>query len=162
MPLNPEQVMGVVRQGYSIVCATCLKFWRGRDAGLHGCSVKCTGPIGGDNFPEYEGELPDLMRFCFVCGRGSFYALQVADRERRVGVCKAHLTHLHELVPKGGGVPDGSIYASRGGSMVRVERIIHKPKTLIAAMKEQQDAWDEEDKHIAEKLGIDPDKGLAS
>jgi len=157
MPLTPDMIMGEVRKGLSAVCATCNHWWHGKSVGLDGCGKSCSGPISGDNFPEYEGILPDLVRFCFVCGRDSFYALQVGQKRKRVGVCEAHIHHLNELVPKGGIVQEGRLYAARNGSLIRVERIVRKPNTLVKAIMDQEKAWEEEDRHNAEKMGIDPD-----
>ena len=162
MPLDPKGVEAEMRRGLSIVCATCRKYWRAKDAGLAGCGEKCFGPISGGNFAEYDGELPDLERWCFVCGADSVYALQVGQEKRRVGVCQAHLTHLHELAAKDGLVrPGGQLYAARGGSMIRVERLIAKPpKTLASAIAATEEEWEEEDQYLAEKHGIDPDQAL--
>lgn len=157
MPLDPDQVLAAMKQGFSPVCATCRHYWRGKSAGLAGCGKDCVGPISGGNFPEYDGELPDLVRFCFACGRDSEYALQVGQLEKRVGVCEAHLSHLTDLVPKSGIVQAGQVYAVRGGAFVRVERIVRKPNSLVKTMYDTEKAWAEEDRHNAERLGIDPD-----
>ena len=156
--MDPKQVEAEIRRGLSIVCATCRKYWRGKDLGLGGCGLTdCFGPIKGGSFEQYEGDLPDLTRWCFVCGRDSFYALQTEHSERRIGVCKAHLSHLHELVPKDGIVQEGQMFAARNGSMVRVSRLVQRPKTLFETMVDQEKEWQAEDQKIAEELGIDPD-----
>ena len=160
--MDANNVARAVQQGYSIVCATCRKLWRGKDAGFDGCLAKCTGPIGGDTFPEYDGDMPDMVRWCFVCGCDSDYALQVGQKPRRVGVCKVHLTHLHELVPADGIVPDGQLYAVRNGGMVRVERILRKPATLAQEIVKQELAWAEEDRKLSEELGLDPDSPVGN
>jgi hypothetical protein len=163
MPLDPNKVMGAVQKGLSIVCATCRHYWRAKDAGLDGCGKTCAGPISGDNFPLYDGELPDLLRFCFVCGRDSEHALQIGQKPKKVGVCAVHLNFLTELLPKDAAPQLGPVYASKGTEMLRVERIVRKPeKTLVGQMIEQEKAWQEEDRFNAEKLGIDPDTTVES
>lgn len=162
MPLDTDLIAGEIKRGLSIVCATCRKYWKGKDAGLAGCGVSCCGPIGGKDFPEYDGDLPDLTRWCFVCGEDSYYALQVGQSERRVGVCQVHVSHLHEMVPKDGIVSEGQLFAARNGSMVSVSRLVQRPKTLFQTMAEQEQEWQEEDKKVAEALGIDPDNPISS
>lgn len=160
--MDSKRIETEIKRGLSVVCATCRKYWRGKDLGLKGCGEDCFGPIKGGSFPQYDGALPDLMRWCFVCGQDSFYALQMEHSERRVGVCKTHLPHLHDLVPQDGIVQEGQLFAARNGSMVRVSRIVQRSKTLFETMADQEKTWRAEDEKVAEELGIDPDHPLSS
>lgn len=162
MPLDSDLIAAEIKLGLSIICSTCRKYWKGKDAGLAGCGVNCGGPISGKDFSEYDGDLPDLIQWCFVCGADSYYALQVGQSERRIGVCQTHVSHLHEMVPKDGVVTEGQLFAARNGSMVSVSRLVQKPKTLLQTMAEQEKQWQDEDKKVAEALGIDPDNSLPS
>jgi hypothetical protein len=66
------------------------------------------------------------------------------------------------MVPKDGIVSEGQLFAARNGSMVSVSRLVQRPKTLFQTMAEQEQEWQEEDKKVAEALGIDPDNPISS
>jgi len=66
------------------------------------------------------------------------------------------------MVPRDGVVAEGELFAARNGSMVSVSRLVQKPKTLLQTMVDQERQWQEEDKKVAEALGIDPDNPLQS
>ena len=90
--------------GLSAVCATCRKYWEGRDKGLPGtrCTSRsrCGSPLAGDDFHEYDGLMGTALdSWCFVCGVKSDYGVRVKGHVRVIGICKAHLPMLRELRP---------------------------------------------------------------
>lgn len=88
-----------------VICATCNKYWQARDRGLPEpqCLAvdNCTSPIGGGNFHEYEGPIPDFRIWCFVCGSSCSKYIFVKGKQRIFGICDLHLEDAKTLVPVG-------------------------------------------------------------
>jgi hypothetical protein len=130
MPLDTRRVAEAARSGLSIVCATCQRYWEGRDLGRDSCNQPdCGGPVLGRDFPKYVGELPDLQRWCFACGRDSDFSIKVPQGVHSVGVCKEHVRLLQDLVPA---TPvDGKLILQTGGKFVTLEQIREPTKPTL-------------------------------
>lgn len=138
--MDPARVGVAVSRGVSIVCATCKRYWEGREKGLPEpkCTTKssCGSPFAGMTFPQYDGPITDFARWCFVCGTTSDYGVRVQDSDRTIGMCRDHIRMLEELEPVGvNGKPVKEIVSSEGS--VPRNRIfkVHK-KTLSEAIAE--------------------------
>lgn len=108
MALDPLRVALAVKSGLSVVCATCTKYWEGRDRGLPDpqCTsiTNCGSPLAGDDFHDYTGPMGgNLSDWCFVCGSLSTHGVRIRKkvRSRTVGVCDEHLPYLVQLEPVG-------------------------------------------------------------
>jgi hypothetical protein len=101
--VNPAKVGLAVQGGLSVVCATCVMYWRARDVGLPepACLAKdgCGSPLKGGDFHEYSGPMTDFGRWCFVCGTDAAYGIRVQGKTRTIGMCGDHLRYLTELRP---------------------------------------------------------------
>lgn len=102
--LDPVKIaQAVEKYKLPVVCASCTKYWKARDRGLpepQCASVDgCASPIGGGNFHEYEGPIPDFKIWCFVCGAGCNKFIFVKGKERTFGICDEHLEDAKSLAP---------------------------------------------------------------
>ncbi len=102
--IDPIKVaMAVEKQGLSVVCATCTKYWKGREKGLPEpqCTAidGCGSPIGGGTFHEYQGPIPDFKVWCFVCGAAPDKFMFIAGNPMLFGICNTHLEDAKSLVP---------------------------------------------------------------
>lgn len=101
--MNVARIGLAVQSGVSIVCATCKKYWEGREKGLPEprCTVvlPCGSPFAALTFPEYDGPISDFTRWCFVCGARATKGVKVREEPRVVGMCDAHVRLLGELEP---------------------------------------------------------------
>jgi len=92
-----------VKGGLSIVCATCRKYWEGRNRELPDpkCTAArpCGSPFANMIFPEYEGPIKDFTRWCFVCGNKPKYGIKVRDERRILALCERHIYMLGETTP---------------------------------------------------------------
>jgi len=94
-----EEVQKLVSEGVSFVCAMCENWWWSHDRGLDMCKAgilgkECSGPIGGNCYPEYLGPLSsNLVNVCFRCGAQSIAAVEVFGKGM-CGVCKEHIEML--------------------------------------------------------------------
>lgn len=133
MPLDPHLVEAAVRSGLSSVCATCRKYWEGRDKGLPEpqCTAvtKCGSPLAGDDFHEYDGPITEFDRWCFVCAEPSKYGIKVKDRKRVIGVCVKHIKLLADLKPIGAEVLSNVLKSS--GASFRPEEVLPKPRPSL-------------------------------
>lgn len=125
MPLDPVRVGLAVQSGVSIVCATCQKYWQGRDKGLPGaeCTATkpCGSPLAGGEFSEYVGPITVFDRWCFVCGDSATHGVRIAGKTRTFGMCDDHVQWLHQLAPVDVDGPE-------------LEREVHRPDgSLVAA-----------------------------
>ena len=102
MALNPAKVALAVQQGLSTVCASCHRYWEGRDRGLPGdaCTARkpCASPLEGSDYPEYVGELRDFSRWCFICGEPPSCLISARGSPKPFGVCSRHRSLLPKLV----------------------------------------------------------------
>lgn len=99
MPMDPVSVAAAVSEGYSPICATCEHFWNARDRGLSICGMRCGGPLGGLDFPEYKGPMTAerMAQWCFMCAREASYGVRVLGTGRVFGVCQEHLEAVATL-----------------------------------------------------------------
>jgi len=92
-----------VQGGLSVVCATCHRYWEGRDRGLLGdqCTSRtpCGSPLSGDDFHEYAGPMTAFDQWCFVCGDSPACVIAKPSSSRRFGVCEKHKRMLPTLKP---------------------------------------------------------------
>jgi len=106
---DPKQLMA---EGFSHTCSMCLKLWRSIDAGNSTCEAgltgnECRGPMGGMDFPQYEGPLTTQLRTttCFRCGIEAEFGLKVGGSESIIGVCGEHFDEFNlwrrSVEPKG-------------------------------------------------------------
>lgn len=96
----------LMKDGYSFVCAHCVKLWKAKESSFDGCGSflingsECGGPLVGKVFPYYEGELKGyLVKFCFVCGEEPDAVLEVNNGF--LGVCDEHINVLHDFSKPG-------------------------------------------------------------
>jgi len=101
--MNEFEVMAAIHGGVSAVCATCKKYWKGRELGLPGdtCTSKtgCGSPFANDDFHDYEGPMTDFSRFCWVCAGESEHRVRSAVKSRVFGLCAEHVSMMEELEP---------------------------------------------------------------
>lgn len=148
MPLDPHLVEAAVKSGLSSVCATCSKYWAGREKGLPEprctAATKCGSPLAGDDFHEYDGPMRELDRWCFVCAQPSKYGLKVRDGKRLVGVCAEHVRLLAELKPIDAAVLSPVLLSS--GRSLRPEEVLpkHKP-SLTQAIAAAEKSFESKD-----------------
>ena len=148
MPLDPQLVEAAVRSGLSSVCATCTKYWAGREKGLPEprCTAvtKCGSPLAGDDFHEYDGPLREFDRWCFVCAEDSKYGITVQGRKRVVGVCGKHVRLLADLKPVDAAVLSPLLH-SASGQTLRPEDVLPKPKpSLMQAIAEAEKSFEKD------------------
>jgi hypothetical protein len=146
--VTPEKIRKAMESGLAMVCATCVKYWRGQDSplALGKCTARgtCGSPIGGDAFSEYEGPLTKdkFLEWCFVCAAESDYAVRVRGKERLVGICKAHVHLLHELVPKSREANPEELLIKDGGTLLTLTELTGpRRKTLLQAMVDTEREW---------------------
>lgn len=103
MPMNHVKIALAVQSGLSTVCATCQRYWEGRDGGLPGdrCTAKkaCGSPLIGDDFSSYEGPMSAFDQWCFVCGDTPAAVIAKPGSSRRFGVCERHKQALPTMTP---------------------------------------------------------------
>lgn len=148
MPLDPLLIDAAVRGGLSAVCATCSKYWEGRDKGLPEptCTAKgrCGSPLAGDDFREYDGPMVAFERYCFVCAENSRYGVRVRGRPRTIGVCEKHISMLTTLRPVSGPAASMVVQGS-DGKQARPEEVVPEPKkTLFQTIAETEKQFEGE------------------
>lgn len=147
MPLDPHLVEAAVKSGLSSVCATCRKYWEGREKGLPEprCTAvtKCGSPLAGDDFHEYDGPIREFDRWCFVCAQPSKYGITVRDRKRVVGVCETHVRVLADLKPVDVSVME-PLLRSASGAVLRPEDVLPKQKpSLMQAIADAEKSFED-------------------
>ena len=148
--MDPVKIGLAVQGGLSVVCSTCKKYWGARDRNIPGdtCLAKrgCSGPVGGGDFPEYDGPVSDLSRWCFKCGADSKYGVQVTGRSRVIGVCEEHVNMLAELKPMGQpGIHPKFAIRSKNGSLTVREILGPETKSLFRAISEVERQFKKDD-----------------
>ena len=141
-----------VQSGVSPVCATCSRYWEGRERGLPDpqCTeAGCGGPFAGLTFPKYAGPITDFTKWCFVCSAMATKAVKVGGKPRLIGMCDTHLPMLGKVAPvglkvNGNGAVD--ILDARLGQMTPEQFFGPPKKSLVDAMVETETEWAEEDK----------------
>lgn len=104
MPIDLFKARLEVLQGTSAICATCERYWEGKDRGLSTCTAyePCGSPIAGDVFHLYRGAMKEFDLFCFACGSVSTHVLTVKGKQRAIGCCDEHLKLVQDLKPADG------------------------------------------------------------
>jgi hypothetical protein len=109
MAVDPVKVTLAVSRGVNCVCATCPRYWEGRDKGLPGdqCTSKepCGSPLAGLDFPHYNGQITNFELFCFVCGEAPKFGVRVRGGKRTIATCGECIKMLAELRPVGKEMP---------------------------------------------------------
>jgi hypothetical protein len=136
MPLDPFLVEAAVRSGLSAVCATCRRYWEGRERGLPEprCTAQsgCGSPLAGGDFHEYDGPITEFDRWCFVCSGDSKYGVRAKGKKRLFGVCEEHVRLLHDLKPVDAQV-SAPILKTASGEELRPAPVVPQ-KSLAAAI----------------------------
>ena len=106
------------------MCATCPRYWEGRDRGLPGdrCTSKtpCGSPLAGDDFHEYAGPMTSFDRWCFICGSDPACVIAKPGSSRRFGVCEKHKKMLPALKPTNMALPqEAQAIVNIGGGVER-------------------------------------------
>ena len=147
MPLDAAKIGLAVQSGMSVVCATCERYWEGRDRGLPEpkCTARkpCGSPLAGSTFPEYKGPMTVFDRFCFVCGDRAKYGVRVGQ-SRVFGMCAEHIGLMEQLEPVGlNGVPAAEILATKKADLDFLK--IRPKKTVGQAIAEAEAHFDDRD-----------------
>lgn len=124
--------------GLSPVCATCTKYWEGMDKGLGACTGKaCAGPIAGKDFPEYDGPMEQLDKYCFACTSHATMVIKPTEGTRLIGICDEHLQLIDRLRPENFASAGVEVYSSKGLVVPKMGR--YTPKSLGEVMHENGD-----------------------
>lgn len=122
-----------VQSGVSVVCATCQRYWEGRERGLPGaqCTARrpCGSPLSGNTFGEYRGPIRDFTRWCFVCGATAAFGVRL-DR-KTFGMCHEHIEMLKTTRPVNSmnGFPVVEVLAAKDSDLKAL--LAPKPKSLM-------------------------------
>ena len=148
MPLDPFLVEAAVKSGLSSVCATCRKYWEGREKGLPEprCTAvsKCGSPLAGDDFHEYDGPMKEFDRWCFVCAQPSKYGIAVRDHKRVIGVCETHVRVLADLKPVDANVLSPVLKSASGRSLLPEDVLPKRKPSLAQAIADAEKSFDRE------------------
>ncbi len=149
MPLDLNKVKSLVADGLSPVCATCSRYWEGRERGLAAplCTAArpCGGPVAGMDFPEYDGPITNFEKQCFVCGSTATLGIKLPTRERVVGICKPHVGVLDRLIAQGISEQAPITLFSPKGMIIPVNGR-YTEKTLTEVIAETEQMFEETDK----------------
>lgn len=142
-----------VQSGVSSVCATCERYWEGRECELPvpQCTARgaCGGPFSGMTFPQYAGPITDFTRWCFVCAARATKAVKVREMPRLIGMCDTHLPMLGKVEPVGlkvNGNATADIIDARMGQMTPEQFFGPPKKSLVDTMVETEMEWADDDK----------------
>ena len=142
MPLDPHLVEAAVKSGLSTVCATCRRYWEGRERGLPEprCTSRsgCGSPLAGGDFHEYDGPISEFDRWCFVCAGEAKYGVRARDKRRLFGVCETHVRMLHDLKPVNAAVADPVLRSAAGAEMRPADLLSGPRKSLAAAIADAE------------------------
>lgn len=150
MPLNPAKVALAVQSGLSTVCATCTRYWEGRDRGLPGdaCTARkpCVSPLDGGDYPEYLGPLQEFTVWCFICGDNAACAVQRRGSTRLFGVCAGHRNLLPKMAPTLNHT-DSSLVVLTGGQQKTLATLLpYKKPTLWERIAETEKEFEKIDR----------------
>jgi hypothetical protein len=94
-----------VAKGVSVICATCRRYWEGRERDLPEpkCLVQspCGSPLAGLAFPQYDGPITDFSRWCFVCGETAEVGVTAPGSDVVFGMCSTHVRMVGTVQPVG-------------------------------------------------------------
>jgi len=163
VPLDAVKVALAVQDGLSTVCATCSRYWEGRDRGLPGdsCTARtpCGSPLMGDDFHEYAGPLSAFDSWCFICGDEPACTIGKPGSQRRFGVCARHKQMLPRLTPVAVAAPPTTAppgpppapLVNIGGELRTLENLLPRRKPTV---------WERIAETEAEFEKIDRERGL--
>ena len=125
-----------MQSGLSTVCATCSRYWEGRERNLPGdrCTARtpCGSPLAGDDFHEYSGPISSFDNWCFICGDEPACAIAKPGSKRRFGVCARHKQMLPNLRPVDVTVaPDAAPLVNIGGEVRNLQNLLPKRKPTV-------------------------------
>jgi hypothetical protein len=147
------QIQKALERGLALACATCARYWQGRERGLPGdectSASPCGGPIAGSDFPLYIGPITDFSQWCFACGGYPELGIKVPGSPRIFGVCRKHLKLLDLLAPPTP-VTGLSVLSPSKGIIVPISGR-YTQKTLGEVIHETECEWAEEDQFNLEK-----------
>lgn len=146
--MNAARIALAVASGLSVVCSTCTKYWRARDAGIPGdrclSETDCGSPLAGKAFHDYEGPICNFEAWCFVCGQPSTHAARHDRSGKMFGLCKEHVAYLRDLGRKtadglrGYGPSNPGVVAT-GGKLLSVDALLgRRKKTLLETIMETE------------------------
>lgn len=147
--MNTARIGLAVASGLSVVCATCTKYWRARDAGIPGdrclSETGCGSPLAGKAFHDYEGPIRNFESWCFVCGQPSTHAARHDRSGKMFGLCKEHLVYVRDLKQKTAnglrsqGPSNPGVIATGGGKLLSAEALLgQRKKTLLETIMETE------------------------
>jgi hypothetical protein len=87
--------------------------------------------LAGDDFHEYKGPMTVFDRWCFVCAAEATHGIEVAQKERIIGVCARHLELFKELRPVGKVVLPVRFLVN--GRTIPLDKLFQPPKKSLAA-----------------------------
>lgn len=145
MPLNVVKVAQAIQSGLSTVCATCSKYWEGRERGLPGdtCTAKspCGSPLAGDDFHEYDGPMAAFDQFCFVCGGDVVALINKRGSLRRFGLCAKHKQIVPNLKPVNMVRPfEQALVVNGDGQVKLLDKLLPPRKPTVFERIEQTEA----------------------
>lgn len=145
-----------VQGGLSTVCATCPRYWEGRDLNLPGdrCTSRtpCGSPLAGDDFHEYAGPMTAFDQWCFICGEPPAGVIAKPGSHRRFGVCEKHKRMLPTLKPTNMQLPqEAQALVNIGGGVEKTLATLFPPR--------KKTVWERIAETEAEFEKIDAEKG---
>lgn len=147
--MNLQLVIGEIAQGVSPICATCKRYWEGREKNLPRptCTTQkpCGSPIAGDTFSQYDGPMTDFTAWCFMCGHDSDFAVKVREEARVVGVCKGHVADLNHLIAAERADAASVLTVLSGSQRLPLLQLLPKPKPNVFDAIAQYDSYLDEE-----------------
>lgn len=99
--MDAARVALEVQKGLSIICATCERYWQGKEQGTSCLDPGvCGSPFAGLTFSHYKGPITDFSRWCFVCGSSADFGVRVGRTSRVFGICQEHVGFFKEIEPQ--------------------------------------------------------------
>ena len=152
MSQHSVRVAIAVGSGLSVVCATCPRYWEGRDRGLPGdhCTslTPCGSPLAGDDFHEYAGSMTAFDQWCFICGEPPVGVIAKPGSRRRFGVCEKHKRMLPTLKPTNMQLPqEAQALVNIGGGVEKTLATLFPPrkKTVWERIAETEAEFEKRD-----------------
>jgi len=149
--MDMVRVGQAIASGVSIVCATCRRYWAGRERGLPGskCTAAkpCGSPFAALTFPEYDGPIRDFTQWCFVCGARATKGVRVREEPRVIGMCDEHVKMLGEVEPVGlslNGESVADLIDRKLGRLSQRQFFGPKKPSLVDVMVETEMEWAED------------------
>lgn len=159
--MDMVKVSEAIKSGVSIVCATCRRYWEGREKQLPDpqCTARrpCGSPLAALTFPEYVGPMTDFSRWCFVCGAKATKGVKVREEPRIIGMCDEHVKWIGKVEPVGlklNGENVIDIIDRKLGRRLSQQQFFGPAKpSLIDTMIETEEEWAEEDAKKRKRCG---------